>query len=183
MDGPREPDRNSGTGENNRRYPVQMKSFISGMVQGEMMTKLFENILIATDGSENNRAAVEKGLAIARRCGSAVSVMYVMDTSMFDSAEPVVSPVSGDLFRMLEDEGKNAVEQVKKMAEGLDLKTFVIPGRPAHAITAFAEKNHVDLIVVGTSGKGGIERLLLGSVADKVIRTADKPVLVVRNMP
>jgi len=146
-----------------------------------MMTRLFEKILIATDGSKNNMAAVEKGLAVARQCGSSVYVMYVIDTNLFVTAEPGITPVSADAYQVIEEEGKKAVEQVRSLAEDLVVTTTVIPGRPAQAIVAFAEENGIDLIVIGTSGKGGIERLLLGSVADKVIRTTGKPVLVVRS--
>ena len=144
------------------------------------MTKIFDKILIATDGSDNSKAAVEKGLMIARQCESAVYVVYVIDMSTL-SAAPLVTPAAVDVFHQLEVEGKNAVERVKTMANDLNVKTFVISGRPAHEITEFAVENKVDLIVIGSHGTGGIERMLLGSVADKVIRTANQPVLVVRS--
>ena len=145
-----------------------------------MMTKIFDKILIATDGSDNSKAAVEKGLMIARQCESAVYVVYVIDMSTL-SAAPLVTPAAVDVFHQLEVEGKNTVERVKTMANDLNVKTFVISGRPAHKITEFAVENKVDLIVIGSHGTGGIERMLLGSVADKVIRTANQPVLVVRS--
>ncbi len=145
-----------------------------------MMTKIFDKILIATDGSDNSKAAVEKGLMIARQCESAVYVVYVIDMSTL-SAAPLVTPAAVDVFHQLEVEGKNTVERVKTMANDLNVKTFVISGRPAHEITEFAVENKVDLIVIGSHGTGGIERMLLGSVADKVIRTANQPVLVVRS--
>ena len=144
------------------------------------MTKIFDKILIATDGSNNSKAAVEKGLMIARQCESAVYVVYVIDMSTL-SAAPLVTPAAVDVFHQLEVEGKNTVERVKTMANDLNVKTFVISGRPAHEITEFAVENKVDLIVIGSHGTGGIERMLLGSVADKVIRTANQPVLVVRS--
>ena len=145
-----------------------------------MMTRIFDKILIATDGSDNSKAAVEKGLMIARQCESAVYVVYVIDMSTF-SAAPLVTPAAVDVFHQLEVGGENAVERVKTMANDLNVKTFVISGRPAHEITEFAVENKVDLIVIGSHGTGGIERMLLGSVADKVIRTANQPVLVVRS--
>ena len=157
-----------------------MKEIMPGIMKGDVMTKIFEKILIATDGSENNRAAVEKGLAIARQCGSIVYVVYVIDTSIFDSAEPIMSPVSGDVYTKLKDEGEKAVEQVKQIANGMKVETLVLSGRPAHIITEFAGKNNVDMIVVGSQGKSGLERLLLGSVAESIIRMADCMVLVVK---
>lgn len=145
------------------------------------MSGIFDRVLIATDGSENNMAAVEKGLAVARLCGSAVYAVYVVDAAMADSTGPVITSASGDLIRRLEAEGMAALGRVQEMAAGLELKTIVILGRPAPSIVACATENKADLIVVGSQGKGGIERLLLGSVASKVVQTADRPVLVVKS--
>lgn len=143
------------------------------------MMKLFEKILIATDGSEKNKSAVEEAVKIARVCGSTVYAVYVMDESLMKSAIEV--PISEDLYRRIRDEGEKAVNWVKETAQGVNLETFILSGRPAHVITGFAEQKKVDLIIVGTQGKSGIERFLLGSVADEVIRTAVCPVLTIRS--
>jgi nucleotide-binding universal stress UspA family protein len=142
------------------------------------MTKLFEKVLIATDGSEKNQPAVRKGLEIARACGSALYAVYVIDETPLTSAQPEVLTV--DVYRKLKDEGEKAVLQVRQMAEGVKVETLVLSGRPAHVITEFAAKNKIDLIVVGSQGKSGLERLLLGSVAENIIRMADCMVLVVK---
>jgi nucleotide-binding universal stress UspA family protein len=142
------------------------------------MTKLFERILIATDGSERNQPAVRKGLEIARTCGSALYAIYVIDETPLTSAQTEV--LTADVYRQLEDEGEKAVLQVKRMADGVTVEALVLSGRPAHVITDFAVKNRVDLIVVGSQGKSGLARLLLGSVAESIIRMADCMVLVVK---
>lgn len=142
------------------------------------MTKLFEKILIATDGSDKNKSAVEEAVKIARACGSTIYAVYVMDESLMKSAIEV--PISEDLYRRIRDEGEKAINWVKEIAQGVNLETFILSGRPAHEITEFAEQKNVDLIVVGTQGKSGIERFLLGSVADEVIRTAVCPVLTIK---
>jgi nucleotide-binding universal stress UspA family protein len=142
-------------------------------------SKLFEKILIATDGSEKNKSAVEEAVKIARACGSTVYAIYVMDESLMKSAIEV--PIAEDLYRRIRDEGEKAVNRVKESAQGVNLETFILSGRPARVITEFAEQKAVDLIVVGTQGKSGIERFLLGSVADEVIRTADCPVLAIKS--
>jgi nucleotide-binding universal stress UspA family protein len=142
------------------------------------MTKLFERILIATDGSEKNQPAVRKGLEIARTCGSALYAIYVIDETPLTSAQTEV--LTADVYRQLEDEGEKAVLQVKRMADGVTVEALVLSGRPAHVITDFAVKNRVDLIVVGSQGKSGLARLLLGSVAESIIRMADCMVLVVK---
>ncbi|MGA2934893.1 MAG: universal stress protein [Methanomicrobiales archaeon] len=150
------------------------------MMKGEAMMKLFEKILIATDGSEKNQPAVRKGLEIARECGSTLYAIYVIDETPFTSAQAEVS--TADVYTRLKDEGERAIEQVKGIADGVKVETRILSGRPAHVITEFALKNKVDLIVVGSQGKSGLERLLLGSIAESIIRMADCMVLVVKSI-
>jgi len=143
------------------------------------MTKLFERILVATDGSEKNQPAVRKALEIARACGSVLSVVYVIDEAAFTSAQTGVLPE--DIYSRLQEEGERAVLKVKQMAEGLLVETHVLTGKPAHVITGFAARTGVDLIVVGSQGKTGLARLVLGSVAESIVRTAGCMVLVVKS--
>lgn len=142
------------------------------------MGKLYQTIVIATDGSEKNKGAVEEGLKLARACGSTVHAVYVVDTSAFTTA-PYDMAYQG-LFSVLEEEGKEATNRVRDQAPEMNVQTSVLTGRPATEIVRFAADRRADLIVIGTQGRSGIQRLLLGSVADRVIRTADRPVLVVK---
>ena len=142
------------------------------------MSELFKKILIATDGSKYTKGAIREGLAIARLNRSRVFAVYVIDTRALTTVDGMPTPEN--MYVLLEQEGKQAVEQVKRMAGDLPVETAVITGHPASAITGFAKDKGVNLIVVGTLGKSGIEELLLGSVADKIIRTAPCPVLVVK---
>jgi len=142
------------------------------------MTKLFEKILIATDGSVNNQPAVRKGLELACESGSVLYAIYVIDETPLTSAQTEV--LTDEVYMKLKDEGEKAVEDVKRIADGVKVEALVLSGRPAHVITGFAQKNKVDLIVVGSQGKSGLERLLLGSVAESIIRMADCMVLVVK---
>ncbi len=144
-----------------------------------MEMKLFDKILIATDGSERNQPAVRKGLEIARQCGSLLYALYVIDETPAASAQPEV--LSDAVFIKLREEGERATEQVRQMAGGVNVETFVLSGPPARTITEFAAKNKVDLIVVGSQGRTGLQRLFLGSVAESVIRMADCMVLVVKS--
>lgn len=142
------------------------------------MTKVFEKILIATDGSEKNQPAVRKGLEIARVCGSTLYSLYVIDETLMTSAQ--MDLLTDDVYVKLKAEGEEAIEQVKRLANGMRVETFLLSGRPAQVITDFAAKNKVDLIVVGSQGKSGLERLILGSIAENIIRMADCMVLVVK---
>jgi nucleotide-binding universal stress UspA family protein len=82
---------------------------------------------------------------------------------------------------MLCQEGNDAIQYAKEVAEdkGIDYEGVVVEGDPANAILEFVEQNKADMIIVGTLGKGGFERFLLGSVADKVVRHSKISVLVV----
>src|SRR5208283_1949935 len=156
-----------------------MKEMIPEMIKGEMMTKIFEKILITTDGSVKNQPVVKKGLELARELGSTTYVVYVIDETPFTSSQ--IEVLTDEVYLKLKDEGEKAIEQMKKSADGVKLETFILSGRPANLITEFAVKNKVDLIVVGSQGKSGLERLILGSVAESIIRMANCMVLVVKS--
>jgi len=145
------------------------------------MAELFKKILIATDGSKWTQNAVETGLKLAREQQSKVYVLYVVDTITFTSMPMDVTWVN--MYQLLKDEGEGAVKAIKDSpdAQGLDVETNVLEGHPAVEITKFASDNGVDLIVIGTLGKSGIERILLGSTAEKVIRISHCPVLVIKS--
>jgi nucleotide-binding universal stress UspA family protein len=143
------------------------------------MSELFKRILIATDGSKYSRGAASEGLEIARVHGAKVFVLYVIDMRALITVNGI--PVPENMYLLLEEEGRRAVGQVKEMASDLSVETFVQSGYPGSTIVEFAKDHDIDLIVVGTLGKSGIEALLLGSVAGKVIRHAPCPVLVVKS--
>jgi len=143
-----------------------------------MTDPLFHKILVATDGSERNIAAVKEALRIGRTCGSTVYAVYVMDLSAFESASADL--VIRDSWAVVQREDADALSRVRAMAEGVALETVTLEGKPAPEIVRFAAENGIDLIVIGTQGKRGLERLLLGSVAESVIRTAPCRVLIVK---
>jgi nucleotide-binding universal stress UspA family protein len=144
-----------------------------------MTNRLFEKILVATDGSERNKAAVEEALKIGRIGGSTVIAAYVMDVSVFESASPDVVVVR-DTWNVIQREADAALARIRTLADGVNLETIILEGKPAAEIVRFATENQIDLIVIGTKGKRGFERLLLGSVAEHVVREASCKVLVVK---
>ena len=143
------------------------------------MSELFKKILIATDGSKRTQNAVDMGLKMAREQHSKVYAVYVVDTVTFTSIPMDVT--WENMYQLLKDEGEEAVNVIKDNAAGIDVETHVLEGNPAVEITKFANDNGVDLIVMGTLGKSGIDRILLGSTAEKVIRIANCPVLVIKS--
>jgi nucleotide-binding universal stress UspA family protein len=144
------------------------------------MAELFKKILIATDGSKRTQNAVQTGLEVARVRQSKVYAVYVVDTVTFTSVPMDVT--WENMYQLLKEEGEEAAGRVKADAgPGMEVETYVLEGNPALEITKFAKDHDCDLIVVGTLGKSGIDRLLLGSVAEKVVRIAPCPVLVIRS--
>ncbi|MFA5312632.1 MAG: universal stress protein [Methanomassiliicoccales archaeon] len=140
---------------------------------------LYDRILIPTDGSEYTKAATMQGLEIAKLTGAEVTALFVVDDVTYINYP--FGPMVPDLTTMLEEEGKKAVSSVRAECEkmGIKMKTLMKRGSPGNVI--IEESKFFDLIVMGTLGRSGVSKLLLGSVAEKVIRFAQCPVLVVRN--
>ncbi len=140
---------------------------------------LFKKILIPTDGSEYTKAAVRKGLEMAKATGGEVTALYVVDQTSFINF-PMDSTIVS-VYTLLEKEGEEAMEFVKKEAEALGVKitTRIEEGSPSRKIVDLSADH--DLVVMGTLGRTGFSKLLLGSVAERVVRFAKCPVLVVRS--
>lgn len=139
---------------------------------------MYERILVPTDGSDAVDAAVDHAIDLAETYGAEVRAIYVVDTATL-SAEMDTPQV----IDALQAEGANAVRAVEERATaaGFDrVRTEVLRGTPHAAILKYAEDNDVDLVVMGTHGRSGLDRYLLGSVTEKVVRTSDVPVLTVR---
>lgn len=145
-----------------------------------MTSELYKKIMVATDGSEQNKKAISYGIEFAKLSGAKLYVVYVVDTAAFASI-----PMDAGwemMYELLETEGKDASDLVVELGEsqGLEIESAVLEGHPSNEIIEFAEGNDIDMIVIGTLGKSGLDRFLLGSVAEKVTRNSKVPVLVVR---
>jgi nucleotide-binding universal stress UspA family protein len=138
---------------------------------------LYECILVPTDGSAASRPAIEHAVSLAEIHDAAIHAIYVINTASFASI-PTEGSWEG-VSEMLEREGGEALEEVADAAEeaGVPVECVQIDGAPSREIVRYAEKHGCDLIVMGTHGRGGIDRLLLGSVAEKVVRSSSIPVL------
>jgi nucleotide-binding universal stress UspA family protein len=148
-----------------------------------MNSEFYRNIVIATDGSENTQKAISYGIEIAKLSGATVHALYVVDTSSFSSIPMSTEGGWEAMYEILKTEGDKAVSAVKSQGEaaGVEVREVVLEGHPVNEIIEFAENNEIDLIVLGTLGKTGLDRFLLGSVAEKVVRSSQVPVMVVRS--
>ncbi|MFZ2499126.1 MAG: universal stress protein [Methanosarcina sp.] len=148
----------------------------------EIKSKPSRQILIATDGSETAKEAADFGLEMVGCSGAKVYAVYVIETTPYRSV-PLDQIWSKNVLEEFEKEGNEATFYVEKIAKdaGMEVESRVLKGEPAEKIVSFAEDNNIDMIIMGSLGKGGYERLVMGSVSEKVMRHAKIPVLVVRN--
>jgi len=148
-----------------------------------MERDFFKKILIATDGSTAAENAADFGIEIAGLSGAKVYAVYVIDITSFDSIL-MDEPLTKDMSERFEKKGLEATSYVEENAKaaGLEAEAVMLKGNPAKEILDFVEKQKIDMIVVGSIGKSGIERLALGSVSGKVVRNAKVSVLVVREI-
>jgi len=147
---------------------------------------MYDNILVPTDGSETAESAVDHAIDLAAKYGATVHALYVVDidaTNYSLGTEQIDRIRRGDIDEMTEvkaeaDEATGYV--VDRAAEhGLTVEEHVSAGQPARAIRKFVEDNDIDLVVMGSHGRSGLSRVVLGSVAEKVLRRTRLPVLVV----
>jgi nucleotide-binding universal stress UspA family protein len=141
---------------------------------------LYERVLVPTDGSEGVERAVGHAVDLAAAHGAEVHAIYVVNTAGI-AGLPMEASVEG-IDDMLRRDAEAALERVVELTDGRDVPvtTHVIEGAPSTEIVRYAEREDCDLVVMGTHGRGGIDRLLLGSVAEKVVRSSNVPVLTVR---
>ncbi len=123
----------------------------------------FQNILVPTDGSEFTKAAVAKALELAEITGGHLTALYVKDKYSTDET------------------AKAAVGYVSEQGRGrnIPVEECIMSGTPAEVIAG--ESGKFDVIVMGTLGRTGLKKILVGSVAEKVTKLAECPVIVVRN--
>lgn len=141
---------------------------------------MFKHILVPVDGSQGSQKALELAVEQARKFGAKVFVLFVVE-----SPGRFFSPgySYADLIESTRKWGNEVVAQVSEQLHRAGLKAFdayVEDGLPAQVILQRAKDWEADLIVMGTHGRRGLDRLLLGSVAEEVVRCSPIPVLTVR---
>jgi len=143
----------------------------------------FKRIVVATDGSKYSDAAVSEAIGISKRCGStltAISVIHSEGSTPFDivHTEMMKQDIAEKELKMAECIIRDCKEASEK--EGVSVTGLIYSGKPFETIIETAKEKQADLIVVGTHGRTGISKLLMGSVTERVIGLSDCAVLVVR---
>jgi nucleotide-binding universal stress UspA family protein len=147
---------------------------------------MFKRILVPMDFSPPSDAALEYARSVAARYGASLHLLHVAEDPYraFYSAEVFVPEVEGLREEILSDTEKRLKERLLP-ADLTDFRATAdtVIGTPAGSIVEYAGAHGIDLIVMGTHGRGGMSHLLMGSVAERVVRTAPCPVLTVREAP
>jgi nucleotide-binding universal stress UspA family protein len=173
-----------------------------------MLAEMYQTILFPTDGSDGADAALDHAVGHARTYDATLHVLFVAKDDFGPSG--MVEKEHGGVTRSemvggeelaqeraeasktgmtnkpseqggaVAEHGRTVVEAVADSVAGVPVETAVLSGEPYKRIREYADDQSADLIVMGTHGRTGVDRYLLGSVTEKVVRTADQPVLTVR---
>jgi len=146
---------------------------------------MFDRVLLPTDGSEAVGPAEATAINLAETHEAGLHVLYIVDqpTTISGTGEGV--PGLDNLLDALEQKGREATADVATRAEdrGIEATNAVRQGNPHDDILTYAEANAIDVIVMGTHGRTGVKRALLGSVTEDVVRHSEIPVLTVHRTP
>lgn len=142
---------------------------------------MYNKILIATDGSNLSKEAENQGLELAKKVGGTVTVLYVEDINIPSAMVGPYALAVEENIEEIQNRGKEIVDAVKKKGKkmGIAVITMLLKGHPAEEIINQAHK--FDIVIVGSLGRSGLAHLLIGSVAEKVVRHSSVPVLVVKS--
>ncbi|WP_408957936.1 universal stress protein [Natrinema sp. 74] len=138
---------------------------------------MYQDLLLATDGSDPARRATDHAVELAAQLDATLHVVSVSESG------PQAEDKEDRLRHDPDDEAATAAEEAAEAAdrEGVEVTTDIRHGVPQEQIVDFAETNPVDMIVVGTAGRSGLDHLISGSVAEEIVRNAPVPVVTVRD--
>jgi nucleotide-binding universal stress UspA family protein len=142
------------------------------------VTYPYTDVLVPTDGSEGAEAAIGPAVDVASSYDARIHAYSVIDTMAMG-----VDVRSGALLDALEESARSAVESIEERAVEASVtavETAIEHGSPYRGIRSYVEEHDIDLVVMGTHGRSGLERYLLGSVTEKTVRTSPAPVMTVR---
>jgi len=149
------------------------------------MTRGFTRILVPTDFSAPSNAALATAKDLAARLGASLHLVHVLEDPYAVAAYSAdalgyLPPGIKDAWQHEAEKHLNALLTPAERAQFMATTTVLFSGAAAKEIVEHAQNNEIDLIVMGTHGRGGVAHLLLGSVTERVVRIATCPVLTVR---
>jgi len=144
---------------------------------------MFKKIMVATDGSQTSIRTAEIAVDLARLSGGSIIAIYVVDIYRLAHLPgyAALPSLGGRLMELMQREGELAISEVGNMAsdEGVPFDSIIAEGDPSQEIINRSHKAGADLLVLGRIGRSGLEKIMLGCVAEKVVRHSKIPVLIV----
>ena len=149
---------------------------------------MYQRILVPVDGSPTSNAGLAEAIRLAELTGAHMRVLHVVDEMPFIMGADGYAALSGDVFTMLKESGRAVLEQarLKVHVAGIPVEAALfesLSGRLCDRVAQQVQEWGADVIVVGTHGRRGVGRMLLGSDAEQIVRTSTVPVLLVRGTP
>jgi nucleotide-binding universal stress UspA family protein len=143
---------------------------------------LYKKILVAVDGSSCSNKAVKQAVELCNVFGAELHTIFVISEIVVDNFKSLGNKEAKEVMEKLKGEGRKYFRDTKDLAKNSGVKMVEVfkAGFPADEIVTYAKKAKINLIVMGTHGKRGATRPLIGSVATRVIHLAPCPVMVVR---
>jgi nucleotide-binding universal stress UspA family protein len=141
---------------------------------------MFSKILVPVDGSDNSLRALDHALFLAKKAGSSVTAMHVIEKppTVYVESQKLLN----DIMAKYRAESGKVLDRCKQQAEksGVEIETVIAEGDAASNITGYAGKEDFDVIVIGSRGLGRFKEMVLGSVSNKVLHHAKSSVLIVK---
>lgn len=149
---------------------------------------MYQRILVPVDGSPTSNAGLSEAIKLAKLTSARMQVLHVVDEMPFSMSPDGYAAMSGDVFTMLKESGQAVLEQARLTvdAAGIPVEATLFDNLSARLCDRVAEQVQewgAEVIVLGTHGRRGVGRILLGSDAEQIVRNAMVPVLLVRGTP
>ncbi|WP_187152695.1 universal stress protein [Acidianus manzaensis] len=138
---------------------------------------MFSKILVAYDGSEQAKKALDIAIELARKYDSELYIIEVVDEAIFENSG-VLPPLSA--IEELNKKAKKDIDEAVKKAQGIKVVGEVLSGDPGSTILEYSKNNGIELIVMGSRGLSIFKKILLGSVSTAVLHNSSAPVLIVK---
>lgn len=149
---------------------------------------MYQRILVPIDGSATSTQGLDEAIRLAALTGASLRLIHVVDALSFATGFELYGVFSNDVYPLMKEAGEKVLEQGKARAQasGVTVDSLLfdnLTSRLSDAVVDQVKAWGADLIVIGTHGRRGVGRLLLGSDAEQIVRTAPVPVLLVRAPP
>jgi nucleotide-binding universal stress UspA family protein len=141
-----------------------------------------KKVLVPTDFSDSARQALRYGMSFAKEYGAELTVLHVVENLTVGYASDLFPVPMAEVFQEISGYAKTELAKLgtEARARGLTVQEQVVQGKPSAEIIRFASEHEIDVIVLGTHGKGMLDQALFGSTTERVVRRAPCPVLTVR---